>query len=677
LFDSAEAEREAIRIPLPEHTDQIWHVYLPEVTPGQVYGYRIHGPYDPARGHRFNHHKILLDPYAKAIARRIRWDDSLFGYRAGDPAGDLSFDERDSAAHAPLAVVVDPAFSWGDDRPPRTPWHKTVVYEMHVRGFTMRHPEVPELLRGTYAGLACEPTIQHLKKLGVTAVELLPVHLHLDDRHLMERGLVNYWGYNTLGFFTPETWYDARACPLNPVAEFKMMVRSLHEAGIELILDVVYNHTAEGNQLGPTLSMRGIDNAAYYRLAPDPRYYMDYTGCGNTLNMRNPRALQLIMDSLRYWVVEMHVDGFRFDLASALARELHEVDRLAAFFDVIHQDPVLSRTKLIAEPWDLGEGGYQVGNFPPGWTEWNGKYRDCVRRFWRGDGGMIGEFATRFCGSSDLYGWSGRRPYASINFITCHDGFTLQDLVSYNQKHNEANGEDNRDGAWDNLSWNTGIEGPSEDPAILNLRDRRKRSFLATLFFSQGVPMVLGGDELGHTQKGNNNAYCQDNEITWLNWELNERQKDLLRFARQVIRLRHEQPVFRRRRFFHGKAIEGAGAPDIAWLNVDGREMTTETWTQGWVKCLGVILFGDSIDVDEYGEEVSGDTLLALFNAASEHVIPFTLPELDEPHPWELLLDTSDAQRARARFPARQAYSLQPFTVALFRLCTPGDQQTV
>jgi isoamylase len=677
LFDSPEAERETVRIPLPELTDLIWHVYLPEVTPDQVYGYRVHGPYDPARGHRFNPHKILLDPYAEAIARRVRWDDALFGYHIGDPAGDLSLDGCDSAPYAPLAVVVDPAFSWGDDRPPRTPWPKTVLYEMHVRGVTMRHPEVPEPLRGTYAGLACESAIQHLKELGVTAVELLPVHSHLDERLLVECGRVNYWGYNTLGFFAPEPWYDAQACPLDAVAEFKMMVRTLHEAGIEVILDVVYNHTAEGNQQGPTLSMRGIDHAAYYRLAPDRRYYMDYTGCGNTLNMRNPRVLQLIMDSLRYWVREMHVDGFRFDLASTLARELHEVDRLAAFFDVIHQDPVLSQIKLIAEPWDLGAGGYQVGNFPPGWTEWNGKYRDCVRRFWRGDGGVVGEFATRFCGSSDLYGWSGRRPYASINFVTCHDGFTLEDLVSYDQKHNEANGEDNRDGAWDNLSWNSGIEGPAEDPAILDLRDRRKRSFLATLLFSQGVPMVLGVDELGHTQKGNNNAYCQDNEITWLNWELNERQKDLLRFARRVIRLRHEQPVFRRRRFFHGKAIEGAGAPDIAWLNVDGSEMTTETWMQEWVKCLGVVLFGDSIDVDEYGEEVSGDTLLVLFNAAPGHVIPFTLPQLDEPQPWELLLDTSDPQGARAFFPARQPYSLQPFTVALLRLCTPGDQRAV
>ncbi|HEX2243844.1 MAG TPA: alpha-amylase family glycosyl hydrolase, partial [Gammaproteobacteria bacterium] len=442
----------------------------------------------------------------------------------------------------------------------------------------------------------------------------------------------------------------------------------------EVILDVVYNHTAEGNQLGPTLSMRGIDNAAYYRLAPDPRYYMDYTGCGNTLNMRNPRVLQLIMDSLRYWVQEMHVDGFRFDLASALARELHEVDRLAGFFDIIHQDPVLSQIKLIAEPWNLGEGGYQVGNFPPGWTEWNGKYRDSVRRFWRGDGGVVGEFATRFCGSSDLYEWSSRRPYASINFVTCHDGFTLEDLVSYNEKHNEANGEDNRDGTWDNLSWNTGVEGPTNNNSILDLRDRRKRSFLATLLFSQGVPMILAGDELGHTQSGNNNAYCQDNEVSWLNWDLNERQKALLRFVRRVIRLRREQPVFRRRRFFHAKSIEGAGAPDIAWLNVDGSEMTAETWTQGWVKCLGVILFGDSIDVDEYGEEISGDTLLVLFNAAPSHVIPFTLPELVERQPLELLLDTFTPQHELSRFPARRAYDLQPFSVALFRHCAPVNE---
>lgn len=674
LFDSADAERESIRIALPEHTDLIWHVYLPEITPGQIYGYRMHGPYEPWRGHRFNPNKVLLDPYAKALARRVRWDDAVFGYHVGDPAGDLSFDQRDSAPFAALAIVVDPAFSWGDDRPPNIPWQNTIVYETHVRGLTELHPDVPQHLRGTYAGLACEPVIQHFKGLGITAVELLPVHLHLDDRHLVNRGLSNYWGYNTLGYFSPETWYQAENGPLDAVAQFKMMTRTLHEAGIEVILDVVYNHTAEGNQLGPTLSMRGIDNAAYYRLAPDPRYYMDYTGCGNTLNMRNPRVLQLITDSLRYWVEEMHVDGFRFDLASTLARELHAVDRLSAFFDVIHQDPVLCRMKLVAEPWDLGDGGYQVGNFPPGWTEWNGKYRDCVRRFWRGDGGVVGEFATRLCGSSDLYEWSGRKPYASINFVTCHDGFTLEDLVSYNQKHNEANGEDNRDGAWENWSWNSGVEGPTDDPAILDLRDRRKRSMLATLLFSQGVPMILGGDEFGHTQKGNNNAYCQDNEISWLNWNLNERQTRLLRFVQQVIRLRHQHPVFRRRRFFHGKAIEGDGAPEIAWLNVDGSEMTTETWTQGWVKSLGVILFGDSIDVDEQGDEIRGDTLLVMFNAAYGQVIPFTLPRLTEPQPWELLLDTSALQKSRARIPAREPYELQPFTVAAFRLCTAQNE---
>jgi glycogen operon protein len=677
LFDSPDAEREIVRIPLPEQTDLIWHVYLPELTPGQVYGYRVHGPYNPAIGQRFNPHKLLLDPYAKSIVRRVEWDDALCGYRVGDPEGDLSFDERDSAGVAPLGVVVDPAFSWGDDRPPRTPWPNTVIYEMHVRGFTRRCPEIPEYLRGTYAGLACEPAVRHLKELGITAVELMPVHFHVDEGHLLDRGLVNYWGYNTLGYFAPELWYDAEGCSLDAVAEFKMMVRTLHEAGIEVILDVVYNHTAEGNQLGPTLSMRGIDNAAYYRLAPDPRYYMDYTGCGNTLNMRNPRVLQLIMDSLRYWVLEMHVDGFRFDLASTLARELHEVDRLSAFFDIIHQDPVLSQIKLIAEPWDLGEGGYQVGNFPPGWTEWNGRYRDTVRRFWRGDGGVVGEFATRFCGSSDLYGWSGRKPYASINFITCHDGFTLEDLVSYNHKHNEGNGEDNRDGAWDNISWNSGVEGPTDDPEINDLRDRRKRTMLATLFFSQGVPMILSGDELGHTQNGNNNAYCQDNETTWLNWELGERQQELLRFTRRLIQLRHEQPAFRRRRFFHGKEIEGAGAADIAWLNVDGSEMTTETWNQGWVKCFGVVLFGDSIDIDEYGDEIKGDTLLLLFNAAYGHVIPFTLPQLREQMPWELLIDSSARQVSRDVFSASQAYALQPFTVALFRLGSASDQCTV
>ncbi len=553
LFDSAEADKEAQRIPMQEHTDLVWHCYLPDVQPDQLYGYRVYGPYDPASGHRFNPKKVLLDPYAKAIGRDLRWDDSLFGYKIGDPNADLTADDRDDAAFAPLGAVVDSAFTWGDDRPPRTPWHQTLIYELHVKGFTKRMPGVPEKFQGTYAGVGSETAIEHLKSLGVTAVELMPVHHHVDERHLVEKGLCNYWGYNTLAFLAPDLRYAAGGTARESVHQFKMMVRALHAAGLEVILDVVYNHTAEGNQMGPTLSMRGIDNASYYRLSPqDKRYYMDFTGCGNTLNMIHPRVLQLIMDSLRHWVLEMHVDGFRFDLASTLARELFAINKLGAFFDIIHQDPVLSRVKLIAEPWDVGEGGYQVGNFPVLWTEWNGKYRDSVRRFWKGDGGTAGEFASRLSGSSDLYQLTGRAPYASINFITCHDGFTLQDLVSYSDKHNEANGEGNKDGANDNNSWNCGAEGPTDDPNIQALRERQKRNLIATLFLSQGAPMICGGDELGHTQKGNNNAYCQDNEITWLNWELNEEQKGFLDFVRKAARIWQEQPVFQRRKFFQG-----------------------------------------------------------------------------------------------------------------------------
>ncbi len=524
LFDSPDSHKETHRIRLPESTDMVWHGYFPDLEPGQLYGYRVHGPYDPKNGHRFNPNKVLLDPYAKAIGRDVRWDDCLFGYKVG--SDDLTFDERDSAAFSPLGSVVDTAFTWGDDRPPHTPWHKTLIYEAHVRGMTMRHPGVPEEKRGSYSGLASEPILQHLLDLGVTAVELMPVHFHLDDRHLLEKGLTNYWGYNTLNYFAPDLEYASKASPRKSIQEFKTMVRSLHASGIEVILDVVYNHTCEGSRMGPTLSWRGVDNMAYYRLVHDDmRYCMDYTGTGNTLNMRHPRVLQMIMDSLRYWVLEMHVDGFRFDLASTLARELHEVDRLGAFFDIIHQDPILSQVKLIAEPWDVGPGGYQVGNFPVLWTEWNGRYRDSVRRFWKGDGGLVSEIATRLSGSSDLYEHSGRKPYASINFVTAHDGFPLQDLVSYDHKHNEANGEDNRDGTDDNNSWNCGAEGPTDDPGIHDLRERQKRNLIATMFFSQGVAMILGGDELSHTQKGNNNAYCQDNEISWLNWELGRARK--------------------------------------------------------------------------------------------------------------------------------------------------------
>ncbi len=669
LFDSVDAPNETLRITLPEQTDLVWHGYLPDVRPGHAYGYRVHGQYDPKAGHRFNAHKIVLDPYAKAIGRTVQWSDEMFGYRVGDPAEDLSFDERDNAAHAPLAVVIDPAFTWGDDRPPRTPWHKTIIYETHVKGFTRRHREVPEELRGTYTALTTEPVLRHLTELGVTAVELLPVHHHVDDRHLVERKLGNYWGYNTLAFLAPHSAYAAAGSTLDAVREFKMMVRALHAAGLEVILDVVYNHTAEGNHLGPTLSFRGIDNATYYRpVADNPRFYMDYTGCGNTLNMLSPRVLQLIMDSLRYWVLEMHVDGFRFDLASALARELHEVDKLGAFFDIIHQDPVLSQVKLIAEPWDLGEGGYQVGNFPVLWTEWNGKYRDGVRRFWKGDGGAAADFAYRLCGSSDLYEHSGRRPYASVNFITCHDGFTLHDLVSYDGKHNEANGEENRDGANDNLSWNCGAEGPADDPAVRGLRQRQKRNFLATLLLAQGVPMLLAGDEMGQTQQGNNNAYCQDNELSWINWELAPEHKELLAWVRRLTELRRDQPVLRRRRFFHGRKIRGTNVKDVTWFDPSGQEMSDEAWDASFVRCLGVLWSGDVIeDVDESGARIKGDALLILLNAHHEP-IPFQLPALGKETQWELIVDSADVSGGDPRFlPGSQKYDLRERSLALLR----------
>jgi glycogen operon protein len=670
LFDAAGDAHEAARIALPEHTDLVWHAYLPDALPGQLYGYRVYGPYEPAKGHRFNANKVLLDPYAKSVGRMLHWDDSLFGYKIGDAAADLSFDDRDNAAFAPLAQVVDTAFTWGDDRPPRVPRHRSLIYELHVKGFTMRHPGVPEKLRGSYSGLGSEAAVQHFLSLGVTAVELMPVHHHVNDRHLVEKRLSNYWGYNTLAFFAPEPAYDSPGNPLDAVHEFKAMVRALHAAGIEVILDVVYNHTAEGNQMGPTLSMRGIDNASYYRLSPqDPRYYMDFTGCGNTLHMVHPRVLQLIMDSLRYWVLEMHVDGFRFDLASTLARELFEVDRLGAFFDIIHQDPVLSQVKLIAEPWDVGPGGYQVGNFPVLWTEWNGKYRDCVRKFWKGDGSTASELATRLAGSSDLYQLTGRAPYASINFITCHDGFTLQDLVSYNQKHNEANGESNRDGSDDNSSWNCGSEGPTDDPGIRALRERQKRNLIATLFFSQGVPMICGGDELSHTQNGNNNAYCQDNELNWLNWDLNEEQKAFLEFVRTVCRTWHEQPVFQRRKFFQGRSIRGTDITDISWFEPSGKEMSDEAWAAGFVKCLGMRLAGDLIgDVDERGEPIVGDTLLLLLNAHHE-AIPFTLPPTKPEHHWERVLDTAEPNGGLQVLQGGQPYNLQGRSLSLWRTC--------
>ncbi len=670
LFDSASDSHESQRIPLREQTDQVWHAYLPDVRPGQCYGYRVSGPYEPERGHRFNAQKLVLDPYAKAIARKVLWSDAMFGYKIGNPSGDLVADPRDSAPFAPLGVVVDQAFTWGDDRPPRIPWHRTVIYELHVKGFTMRHPEIPEQLRGTYAGLTSDPVLRHLEQLGVTTVELMPIHHHIDDRHLVERGLVNYWGYNTLSFFAPDIRYVASGSADEAVREFKMLVRAFHAAGIEVILDVVYNHTAEGNHMGPTLSLRGIDNAAYYRLSTEnPRYYMDFTGCGNTLNMQHPRVLQLIMDSLRYYVLEMHVDGFRFDLASALARELHEVDRLGAFFDIIHQDPILSQVKLIAEPWDVGPGGYQVGNFPVLWTEWNGKYRDCVRRFWKGDGGTAGELASRLSGSSDLYEHSGRRPYASINFITCHDGFTLQDLVSYNDKHNEANSEDNRDGANDNHSWNCGVEGPTGDPDILKLRAQQKRNLLATLLLSQGVPMLLAGDEFGHSQQGNNNAYCQDSELSWLSWELSAEQQEFFKFVRQLIRLRSDQPVLRRRQFFQGRPIRGGNVKDLLWLAPTGLEMTDHDWNVGFARCLGMLLTGDAIpETDARGRPIVGDTLLLLLSA-HDGPIKFRLPNLPRVQRWEVLLNTEQPHERSSRkvrmteflLPARSLVVLRPF----------------
>jgi isoamylase len=663
LFDSPDSPRESRRIRMPEQTDLVWHVYLPDIKPGQLYGYRVHGPYEPANGHRFNPNKVLLDPYAKAIGREVRWDDSLFAYKLDDETKDLSISDTDSAPFAVLAKVVDNSFDWGNDRRPYTAWHKTVIYEVHVKGFTRKHPQVPEADRGKYSGLASEAAIDHFKKLGITAVELLPVHYHTDDRHLIDRGLVNYWGYNTLNFFAPDTHYDGS----DPVREFKTLVKALHSAGIEVILDVVYNHTAEGNHLGPTLSMRGIDNASYYMLSPeDRRFYMDFTGCGNVPNMSHPRTLQLIMDSLRYWINEMHVDGFRFDLASTLARELHSINKLGAFFDIIHQDPVISQVKLIAEPWDVGPGGYQVGNFPVLWTEWNGKYRDCVRSFWKGDGGTLNEFATRFSGSSDLYQDDGKKPYASINFVTCHDGFTLNDLVSYNEKHNEANGEENRDGADDNRSWNCGVEGPTDDPEIRALRDRQKRNLMATLLFSQGVPMICGGDEISHTQDGNNNAYCQDNDITWFDWDLDEPRRKFLEFVAKLVHIRATQPVFQRRRFFKGRPIRGV--KDITWLSPGGEEMTEADWAAGFIQCVGVRLAGDLIDdVDEEGERIVGETILILLNAYHEP-LPFILPEHQPYRHWECLFDTADPDVGVCFHEGKEPYELQGRSVVALRL---------
>jgi glycogen operon protein len=672
LFERPDDARETHRVRIEECTDFVWHIYLPESRPGQLYGYRVHGLYEPEDGLRFNPAKVLIDPYAKAIAGNIDWSDALFGYRIGDPKADLSLDDRENAGSIPKCVVVDQAFTWGGDQLLRTPWDRTVIYEVHVHGFTARHPDVPKNLRGTYAGLATPEVIEHLQHVGVTAVELLPVHHFVRDKHLVDRGLTNYWGYNSIGFFAPDIRYAASPERAHHVWEFKTMVKALHNAGIEVILDVVYNHTGEGNHLGPTLSFRGIDNASYYRLVPDhPRFYQDYTGCGNTLNVRHPRVLQLIMDSLRYWVLEMHVDGFRFDLASTLARELHDVDRLSAFFDIIHQDPVLSQVKLIAEPWDLGEGGYQVGNFPAGWAEWNGRYRDAIRRYWKGDGGQVAELAYRLSGSSDLYEGGGRRPHASINFVTAHDGFTLHDLVSYNHKHNEANGEDNRDGTDDNLSWNCGVEGPTNKPSIAALRERQKRNMLATLLLSQGVPMLCSGDEIGRTQGGNNNAYCQDNEISWVDWTLSKPQQALLTFTKGLIALRQKHPVFRRRRFFQGRRIRGMEVKDLYWLRPDGKEMTDEDWAQGYVRCLGVRLAGDAMEEkDAKGRPLLDETFLVLLNAHHEPR-PFTLPAHKRGVRWQPVFDTASYDtngKPVTLFRGGDQYDLEARSLAVLRL---------
>src|SRR5262245_40976664 len=635
LFDDDGHET---RVDLSERSGYCWHGYLPGVGPGQRYGYRVHGAWAPAEGQRCNPAKLLLDPYARAIVGQVQWNEAVFPYHLDDPEG--APNTADSASYVPRSVVVDPTFEWGHDRRPNTALHDTVIYELHVKGFTARHPEIPPELRGTYAGLAHPAAIEYLQRLGVTAVELMPVQQFVHDAHLVERGLRNYWCYNSIGFLAPHNEYASTVQPGAQVEEFRRMVRALHGAGLEVILDVVYNHTAEGNHLGPMLSFKGIDNAAYYRLVGDDRrYYLDYTGTGNSLNMRHPHVLQLIMDSLRYWVLEMHVDGFRFDLAATLARELHDVDRLSAFLDLVQQDPVVSQVKLIAEPWDIGDGGYQVGNFPPLWSEWNGKYRDTVRDFWRGETASLGEFASRLTGSSDLYASTGRRPYASVNFVTAHDGFTLRDLVSYNEKHNQANGEDNRDGESHNRSWNCGAEGPSDDPAVAALRARQMRNFLATLLLSQGVPMLVAGDELGRTQQGNNNAYCQDNEVSWLDWEGADLAQ--LEFVRRVIALVHGRPVFRRRGGFLGRPIHGAGVADIAWLTPDGEEMTEQHWQEGFAKSLVVFLNGQAIHgLSPQGEPVVDDSFALLFNGHHEE-LSFTLPRRECGGRWRVEIDTS------------------------------------
>jgi isoamylase len=668
LFDDA-GKRELERIELPEYTDEVWHGFLPDARPGTIYGYRVHGPYDPAHGHRFNAHKLLLDPYARAVVGQFEQHSSLFGYKM-ETTDDLSFDTRDSAAHMPKCRVIDPAFTWGDDRRPRMPWERTVVYELHVRGYTKLHPAVPGPLRGTFRGLTEPEVLSHLTDLGVTAVELLPIHTFVNDSYLLDKGLTNYWGYNTISFFAPARRYAS--VPDFAFAEFKEMVARLHDAGIEVILDVVYNHTAEGNELGATLSFKGIDNASYYRLLPDqPRYYINDTGTGNTLNLSHPRVLQMVNDSLRYWVEEMHIDGFRFDLGTILAREPYGFDEGGGFLDSCRQDPVLSSVKLITEPWDCGPGGYQVGRFPPGWAEWNDRFRDGVRSFWKGDDGTLPDFASRITASANLFNRRGRKPWASVNFVTAHDGFTLNDLVSYNDKHNEQNGEDNRDGSSNNRSWNHGAEGPSDDAEIIALRERQKRNMLATLLFSQGTPMLLGGDEFGRTQAGNNNAYCQDNETSWVNWDHDAAGKALTRFTQRLTRLRREYPVLRQSRFLDGAWNETLGLKDVTWLTPAGPEMTPAHWQDGLARSLGILLDGraQKSGIQRRGSET---TLLLLVNAHHD-VVLFTLPEVKDGRDWERLVDTNlpdqdDEPEDRVHFSFAHEYAVTGRSLLLFRL---------
>ncbi|RXK86394.1 glycogen debranching protein GlgX [Filimonas effusa] len=671
LFDQPYDKPELVKINMVERSHQVWHAYIPGLKPGQLYGYRVHGPYKPEEGHRFNPNKLLLDPYAKAIAGIVRWHDSLFGYEIGHPDMDLSYSETDSAPFIPKCVVVDDRFDWQGDKQLHLPYHDSIIYEAHVKGFTQMHPEIPEEIRGTYAAIAHPVTVAYLKKLGITAIELMPVHHFVVDRHLTDQGLSNYWGYNTIGFFAPDARYASSGVMGQQVTEFKQMVRELHKAGIEVILDVVYNHTAEGNHMGPTLSFRGIDNASYYRLTEDKRYYMDYTGTGNTLNANLPNVLRLIMDSLRYWIEVMHVDGFRFDLAAALARELHEVHRLSAFFDIIHQDPVISQVKLIAEPWDVGEGGYQVGKFPPGWAEWNGKFRDCIRDYWRGADSMLGEFALRFTGSPDLYQNDYRRPTASINFVTAHDGFTLHDLVTYEHKHNEANGDENNDGTDDNFSCNCGVEGETDNADINFLRNQLKRNFIATLFLSQGVPMLLAGDEAGNSQQGNNNAYCQDNELSWINWA--KADKELTAFTAEVVALRKAHPAFCRRRWFQGRPIKGV--EDINWFLPDGSEMQEAHWNTYYAKSIGIYLNGTGLRcLNELGERMIDDHFYVIFNAHTEP-LEFVLPPEKYGKQWTVVFDTSKTPsfpEAALQFGATDKVLLGPRAILL--LIQPVDK---